>query len=161
MSHHYELTDLQAEATKLSGNPRALVFCDDEGYSLFISDYLILLPLGRTPEAAMKKLRRFHARSSSEARKRGKTRCNPELFTNIRLHLMLARFEIVGAVGSGARDIHHIFSDLCSLDNKVIKAQKTRGFNDNKVLDQLRKLALARRQQKRDSDDGETQQSGG
>ncbi len=68
------------------------------------------------------------------------------LFTSLRLQLMLMRFEIQDAEkqrhGLEPQDMADIFSDLCALDNRVIEAQKARGYSDAATLRALRQRAL-------------------
>src|SRR5258708_40232994 len=68
------------------------------------------------------------------------------LFTGLSLQLMLMRFEIQDAEKQGAglapQDMSGIFSVLCALDNRVIAAQKARGYSDAETLRALGQRAL-------------------
>ncbi len=149
MPETYDLDQLKAEARKLSGNPQALVFCDDEGYNLITPDHFPMVFLGRMPNAAMRKLGKLYKPRRSAAN----SPYSAERFTAIRLHLMLARNEILLAQEKddtqespeNPTDVLGIFRSLCFTDNQVIAAQKLRGFTDSKLLDEMRKLALQRR----------------
>lgn len=149
MPDKHDFEDLKAEARKLSGNPQALVFCDDEGYQLITPDHFPMVFLGRTAHTAMRKLRRLYKQRCSAAN----SPYSAEMFTAIRLHLMLARNEILLAQERGDKqgspegptDVLAIFRSLCFADNQVIAAQKLRGFTDGKLLDEIRKVALQRR----------------
>src|SRR6267378_3523127 len=65
------------------------------------------------------------------------------LFTGLSLQLMLMRFEIQHAEKQGAglapQDMSGIFSVLCALDNRVIAAQKARGYSDAEPFERLDK----------------------
>jgi len=65
------------------------------------------------------------------------------LFTGLSLQLMLMRFEIQDAEKQGAglapQDMSGIFSVLCALDNRVIAAQKARGYSDAEPFERLDK----------------------
>ena len=68
------------------------------------------------------------------------------LFTGLSLQLMLMRFEIQDGEKQGAglapQDMSGIFSVLCTLDNRVIAAQKARGYSDAETLRALGQRAL-------------------
>lgn len=68
------------------------------------------------------------------------------LFTGLRLQLMLMRFEIQDEekqdAGLAPQDMSGIFSVLCALDNRVIAAQKARGYSDAEILRALGQRAL-------------------
>lgn len=155
MPKTYDLNDLQNEARRLSGDSKTLVFCDDEGYGLIVPQHFPMVFLGATPHKAMRRLRHlFRPKQPRTSQAAIDGPYTAEMFTSIRMHLMLARNEIL-AVGAAhrdhcdsPRDVLNIFSSLCSADNEVIKAQKARGLDDSAILGQVRQLALKSRRQK-------------
>jgi hypothetical protein len=152
----FDIGDLRTEARRLSGHPDAIVVAGDEGYNLITPEYFPMVFLGKTTYAAMRKLARLYEGKVRKPLRVGEQKIYTEaMFTNIRIHLMLARNEILSAHSreedeavEGAGDVLNIFSSLCALDNRVIAAQKVRGFTDTKVLAQIRDSAIKRRMKK-------------
>ena len=71
------------------------------------------------------------------------------LFTNFRIQLHEMRCEILEVERATEdlvpQDMANIFSDLCVLDNRAIKAQQVRGYSAAATPEELRRLVEERR----------------